>query len=134
MRNEKIIGFIMGLLFMLPLSVLCQTRLISGTVSNSRGEPVPLASIQLKGTSIFAPASESGRFSINVSGDNPILVISSSGYTTQEIKIGTSDTYNIQLAETGILSEVVVTALGISKEKKALGLCNSGSEIRRIKP
>ena len=121
MRNEKIIGFIMGLLFMLPLGVLCQARLISGIVSNSRGEPVPLASVQLKGTSIFAPASESGRFSITVSGANPVLVISSSGYTTKEVPIGTSDSYNIQLAETGILSEVVVTALGISKEKKALG-------------
>ena len=111
----------MGWLFMLPLSVLCQTRLISGTISNSRGEPVPLASIQVKGTTTFSTASETGKFTINVSGANPVLVISSSGFATQEVNIGSSDTYNIQLAETGTLSEVVVTALGISKEKKALG-------------
>ena len=121
MRNEKIIGLMMGLLFMIPFSVLCQTRLVSGTVSNSRGEAVPLASVQLKGTSTITTASETGRFSINVSGDNPVLVISSVGYATQEIKIGTSESYNVQLVETGILSEVVVTAMGISKEKKALG-------------
>ena len=121
MRNEKIIGLMMGLLFMIPFSVLGQTRLVSGTVSNSRGEAVPLASVQLKGTSTITTASETGRFSINVSGDNPVLVISSVGYATQEIKIGTSESYNVQLVETGILSEVVVTAMGISKEKKALG-------------
>ena len=121
MRNEKIIGLIMGLLFMLPLSVLSQARLVSGTVTNSRGEPVPLASIQLKGTSTITTASETGRFSINVSGSDPVLVISSSGFTTQEVKIGNSDSYNVQLVETGTLSEVVVTALGISRQKKALG-------------
>jgi TonB-linked SusC/RagA family outer membrane protein len=121
MRNEKIMGFMMGLLLMLPLSVLCQTRSVSGTVTNSRGEPVPLASIQLKGTSTITTASETGRFTINVTGDNPVLVISSSGYGTREVQIGTSDSYNVQLTETGTLSEVVVTALGISKEKKALG-------------
>ena len=111
----------MGLLFMLPLSVLCQTRAVSGTVTNSRGEPVPLASIQLKGTTTITTASEAGRFTINVSGDNPVLVISSSGFATRELQIGTSDSYNVQLTETGTLSEVVVTAMGISKEKKALG-------------
>lgn len=110
-----------GLLFLLPLSVFSQTRLLSGTVSNSRGEPIPLASIQVKGTSTFATATETGQFAINVSGANPVLVITASGYASQEVKVGSSDTYAVQLKDAGAMDEVVVTALGISKEKKALG-------------
>ena len=122
MRNKKIIGLIMmGVLFMLPLPVFSQSRLLTGTVSDSKGEPVPLASIRIKGSSIGTTASETGQFSISVSGDNPVLIISATGFATQEISIGSSNSYNVRLTETGTLSEVVVTALGISKEKKALG-------------
>ncbi|MGB8194145.1 MAG: SusC/RagA family TonB-linked outer membrane protein [Chitinophagaceae bacterium] len=121
MRNKIITRLMMGALFMLPLSVFCQTRLLSGTITNSRGEGVPGATIQLKGTSTYVAASETGKFSIAVSGDNPVLLISATGYVSQEIKIGKSDSYSVQLDEAGALSEVVVTALGISKDKKALG-------------
>src|SRR5688572_11189879 len=120
MRNRNILGLLMGVLFMLPLTVFSQTRLLSGTISNTRGEPIPLATVQVKGTTTAATASETGQFSISVSGDNPVLVISAVGYATEEVKIGTSDSYAVQLADAGALNEVVVTALGISKEKKAL--------------
>ncbi len=49
------------------------------------------------------------------------MVISYAGTQSQEIKIGSSNNYNVSLSNTGSLSEVVVTALGISREKKALG-------------
>jgi TonB-linked SusC/RagA family outer membrane protein len=99
-------------------------------VTNSRGEVVPLANIQQKGTSVIATASTSGQFSITVTGANPVLVISSSGYSTQEITIGSAATYSVQLEESGTLSEVVVTALGISKTKKALGYATQ--EVKSI--
>ncbi|HEY0677818.1 MAG TPA: SusC/RagA family TonB-linked outer membrane protein [Chitinophagaceae bacterium] len=121
MRNKIIISLMMGALFILPLSVFSQTRVISGTVLTSTGEPVPGATIQIKGTSTFAVASETGQFSISVSGEKPVLIISAVGFATQEVGIGKSDSYKVTLTETGVLSEVVVTALGISKEKKALG-------------
>lgn len=120
MRKQKIV-ILLGWILILPISIFCQTRLVSGTITNDRGEVVPLATVQLKGTSVFSTASVTGRFSINVSGNKPVLVISSSGYTTQEISIGTTATIDVLLEETGTLSEVVVTALGISREKKALG-------------
>jgi TonB-linked SusC/RagA family outer membrane protein len=120
MRNNILTGLMMALI-MLPFSVFSQTRQLSGTISNSRGEGIPGATIQVKGTSTFSTASETGQFTITVSGDNPVLVISASGYTPQEIRVGRSDSYSVQLAESGALSEVVVTALGISKDKKALG-------------
>lgn len=121
MRKEKFIGFIVGFLLLFPLSIFCQTRLISGTITNSRGEAVAFANVQLKNTTVFTTATEKGQFSISVSGNNPVLVISSSSYASREIIIGESSSYNVQLEESGTLSEVVVTALGISREKKALG-------------
>ncbi len=101
--------------------VMGQSRSVSGTITNSRGEPVPLATVQQKGTSTFSSANESGQFTINVSGDNAILVITSVGYISKEVAIGTAASYDIILEESGALSEVVVTALGITREKKALG-------------
>ncbi|HYE53995.1 MAG TPA: carboxypeptidase-like regulatory domain-containing protein, partial [Chitinophagaceae bacterium] len=93
MRVKTIISVMMGLLFMLPLCVFSQTRVLTGTVSNSRGEPIPLASVQIKGTSIGTTASEKGEFSINISGDNQVLIISATGYASQEVRIGNSDSY-----------------------------------------
>jgi TonB-dependent SusC/RagA subfamily outer membrane receptor len=130
MRKEKFVSFLVGWLLMLPLSVFCQTKLVSGTITNIRGEVVPRATVQQKGTSVFSTASEVGKFSINVIGTNPVLIISSSGYATQEITIGSAATYDIQLAETGTLSEVVVTALGITRQKKALGFATQ--EVKAV--
>ncbi|MBX3241552.1 MAG: SusC/RagA family TonB-linked outer membrane protein [Chitinophagaceae bacterium] len=108
-------------LFASPHLLRAQSRSVSGTVSNNKGEPVPMATVQQKGTVVFATASETGQFSINVSGTNVILVISSTGYITKEVNIGDATSYDIILEESGALSEVVVTALGITREKKALG-------------
>ncbi|MGO8055594.1 TonB-dependent receptor plug domain-containing protein, partial [Rhizobium leguminosarum] len=57
----------------------------------------------------------------SVSGKNPVLQISAVGYASQELKIGTGDTYNVTLSVGSNLSEVVVTALGISRQKRTLG-------------
>jgi TonB-linked SusC/RagA family outer membrane protein len=121
MRKQILLSIMLGALFMLPLRIFSQTRSLSGTISNSRGEPVAAATVQVKGSSTFAVASETGQFTINVSGDNVVLVISATGYASQEVQVGRSNSYLVRLAENGSLSEVVVTALGISKEKKALG-------------
>lgn len=108
------------LLFM-PLIVFSQTRQVSGTVSNSKGDAVPLATIQEKGTAVSAVANDKGQFTIKVTGGSVTLVISSAGYATIELAVGAASYYNIQLQETGNLGEVVVTALGITRNKKSLG-------------
>jgi TonB-linked SusC/RagA family outer membrane protein len=121
MKKTNFLRLMYCWLFVIPAIVFGQNRQISGTILNSRGEAVPSATVQQKGSSVFTTASEKGQFSITVTGDNPVLIISSSGYTAKELVIGNSDNYAVQMSETGTLSEVVVTALGISKEKKALG-------------
>jgi TonB-linked SusC/RagA family outer membrane protein len=102
-----------------PLNSFSQTRDISGSVKNSTGEPIPLATVLEKGTSNGVTTNEAGIFNIKV---NPTatLVVSYTGYKSKEVKVGTSNQVNIVLDETEDLEEVVVTAMGITREKKAL--------------
>lgn len=108
-------------MLILPLMVFAQTRQISGTVLDENGNPLPLVSVLQKGTNTGTTTDDKGAFSLSVTGSNPVLVFSFAGRATQEVNVGTSDTYSVTLAATGSMSEVVVTALGIKKEKRALG-------------
>lgn len=121
MRRSIYVNVLVCWLLILPLSVFSQTRQVSGAITNSKGDAVPLATVQQKGTTVSAFADEKGLFKINVSGTNVVLTVSSAGFTSREIIVGTASFYNVQLQETGSLAEVVVTAMGISKDKKALG-------------
>ncbi|WP_126973821.1 SusC/RagA family TonB-linked outer membrane protein [Gynurincola endophyticus] len=102
-----------------PLNSFSQTRDISGSVKNSTGEPIPLATVLEKGTSNGVATNEMGVFNIKVN-PNATLIVSYTGYKSKEVKTGTSNQINIILDETEDLEEVVVTALGITREKKAL--------------
>ncbi|WP_276504347.1 SusC/RagA family TonB-linked outer membrane protein [Terrimonas pollutisoli] len=108
-------------LLIFPICVFSQSRQITGVIKDNKQQNVPFATITQKGTTASAVADEKGQFTINVTGDNVTLVVSSSGFAQKEIALGSGSFYEVQLEETGSLSEVVVTALGISKEKKALG-------------
>ncbi|HKO82463.1 MAG TPA: SusC/RagA family TonB-linked outer membrane protein, partial [Chitinophagaceae bacterium] len=109
-------------LLIFPMSVFSQSRVITGTVKDATQRNIPFATVLQKGTSNAGTADENGRFAITISGANPVLVISSSGYTPREISIGNDASYDIELQGTGTLSEVVVTAaFGVKQRKKTLG-------------
>lgn len=94
---------------------------VKGQVSDASGETLPGVSIKLKGTNIGATTDVDGRFTINVSDKNSILVFTYIGYVTQEQTVNDRTTLNVKMdAANTALTEVVVTALGISREKKAL--------------
>jgi TonB-linked SusC/RagA family outer membrane protein len=105
----------------LPVCVFGQTRTITGTVTDDKGDPLPLVSVVQKGTNNGTTTNEQGGFSLGVTGNNVVLVFSYSGMQSQELNVGTSNNYNVVLRSGGQLSEVVVTALGIRREKRALG-------------
>lgn len=97
-------------------------RTISGTVADESGEPLIGASILVKGTSTGMVTDLDGTYSLSVPDGSTVLVFSYTGYTTQEVELGASNVVDVVLAESAeTLSEVVVTGLGIKKEKKALG-------------
>ncbi|MBD0353220.1 MAG: carboxypeptidase-like regulatory domain-containing protein, partial [Flavisolibacter sp.] len=105
----------------LPHLAFAQTRQITGMISDDKGTPLSGASVTEKGTNNGAVTDERGNFTLNVSNTNATLVVSYTGMAAQELRLGTSNTYNISLRPTGDLSEVVVTALGIRRDKKVLG-------------
>jgi TonB-linked SusC/RagA family outer membrane protein len=116
-------GFL--LVFILVLSVfnvMAQTRTLTGTISSSEdGLPIPGVSVSVKGTTIGTVTDNNGVFSINVPQSSKALVFSSVGMVTQEVAVGNGSVINVVLVPNNILvNEVMVTALGISREKKSL--------------
>ncbi|MCX2573152.1 SusC/RagA family TonB-linked outer membrane protein [Pedobacter sandarakinus] len=94
---------------------------ISGTVKDGLGGALPGASVRVKGTGIGTSTDINGKFSLNAP-ENATLVVSYAGFQTKEIAIGAQTTIAIVLSEdTKQLTDVVVTALGIKKERRALG-------------
>lgn len=84
------------------------------------GEPVIGASIQVKGTGLGTITDVSGNFALNVPAGSNTLVVSYVGMISQDVPISTNVRVVLK-ADTELLDEVVVTAMGIKKERKALG-------------
>ncbi len=111
-----------------PIEILIQNTSLTenraeirGTVLDQDGGSLIGASVKVKGTTIGVSTDVNGNFVINAE-PNSILVISYTGYETLEVPVNNRSTISIRMAQdTRQLSEVVVTALGIAKERKALG-------------
>ncbi|MGB3799551.1 MAG: SusC/RagA family TonB-linked outer membrane protein, partial [Lewinella sp.] len=94
---------------------------ITGTISDDAGEPLIGASILVAGTTTGTVTDFDGAFSLNVPEGAEELIVSYTGFATQTVELTTDDNYDIVLAEGVQLNDVVVTALGISREEKSLG-------------
>lgn len=106
--------------FVFCYSTYAQTVTLKGKVTDEKGEPVAGASVKIKNTNIGSVTGGSGMFSINYTGQGT-LVVSAIGFTAQEIKLTGQAQVNIALAEDNkVLNEVVVTALGIKRDKRIL--------------
>jgi len=103
-------------------SVMAQ-RTVTGTVTNTdTGDPLAGVTVQLKGTTTGALTDVEGSYSVIVEGDNAVLVFSFIGFAQKEVEVGNQATVNVALVETGVeLDAVVMTALGVSRDKKAIG-------------
>lgn len=95
-------------------------RTIVGTVAGDDGEALAGATVRVKGSSTGTVTDVSGKYSVAVSADGAVLVISYTGYDTQEVPVGASNVVNVVLQSGKALNEVVVTALGISRYKNEL--------------
>ena len=96
-------------------------KLLGGAVT-SEGEPLIGATVLIKNSSIGTTTDYEGNFEISAPEDAETLVISYTGYRTLEYSIGNQTKFTIELeSDQVVLGEVVVTALGIEREKKALG-------------
>ncbi len=110
------IALFMGQLF-------AQNRTITGTVSDSKGNPIPSASVIVKGSKKGTNTGKDGSFSLSVTASAKALVISSIGYAVQEIAIDGKNELSVQLAteDANALQDVVVVGYGTQKRKDLTG-------------
>lgn len=100
-----------------------QQKTITGKVTSVEdGTTVPGVSVAVKGTTLGTITNINGEYSLNVPADATTLVFSFVGMTSKEVEIGTLSVIDVSMVP-GVFNvdEVVVTALGISREKKSLG-------------
>lgn len=94
---------------------------VTGIVYDSNGEPLIGAVVSVKGTNRGAATDADGKFRLQAK-PGQVLVVSYVGAKTQEVAVGAARSYTVTLkSTTQNLDEVVVTALGIKKDKKSLG-------------
>lgn len=94
---------------------------IKGTVTDAKGETLIGVSVVVKGTTTGTTTDMNGNYSLTAPDENAVLVFTYLGFESQEVTVNNREALNIVLRESAsALSEVVVTALGISREAKSL--------------
>jgi len=115
---------------------IAQQITVSGVVTDEEGIPIPAANIVEKGTTNGTATDFDGNYTIDVAED-ALLIISSLGFAPVEVEVGNQTTIDVSMSEDSEqLDEVVVTALGITREKKSLGYAITelqSDEINTIK-
>lgn len=97
-------------------------RMITGTVSDRNGAPIPGVNVVVTGTATGTTTNNAGKFNLDVPDAAASLTFSFVGMEPQTIVIGTLTQINVTMLESAIgLQEVVVTALGIKRDKRSLG-------------
>ncbi len=110
-----------AMLLFVSMFAIAQVKVLTGQVMDAQGQPVPFATIKIKGQKQGVSADADGRFAIKAKpGD--VLTISGTGYTAKDVTIGDAATLTVEITRsTGSLTEVVVTALGQSQNKAKVG-------------
>lgn len=131
-RLRMLISFLL-----LSSAVWAQNRPLTGTVTDAKSSSgVPAATISVKGKNTKTLTSSEGTFSLNVPSGSVTLEVSSVGYAAKTVVVE-ADKSDVSIAldkTAGDMSEVVVTALGIKREKKALTYASQsvgGDELRK---
>ncbi|MCB0587070.1 MAG: SusC/RagA family TonB-linked outer membrane protein [Phaeodactylibacter sp.] len=136
-----LLGAIVSLLLMKasPLYAQDAERTIFGALTDTKGEPLIGANVYVKGISTLGTITDfNGEFELSVPPKAKTLIFSYVGYATKEVTIKKGqEEYNVKLKAQVSLNEVVVTALGIEREEKALGYSVQqlgAGQIANVKP
>lgn len=134
MRINYLIAFIVSLWTF--IDVQAQTKTLKGVVVDQSKSPIPGASVKLLGTTQGTSTDANGAFTLNYT-EGASLQVSALGYQSQEISLTSQTQLTITLEDDNqALNEVVVTALGIKREKRQLTYSTqevSGTEITKTK-
>jgi len=133
------ITILLAFLFLVGANLAnAQTRTISGKVTGSSdGAGIPGVTVQVQGTTVGTVTDIDGNYSLDVAPEAEVLVYKYVGMKSVSITIGGQSTIFVTMeADAVMMGEVVVTALGISREKKSLGYATqevSGEAINQVK-
>lgn len=121
--ERKSLSFVLSFLLLIFGAAATHAQVnISGIVKDSNGEPLVGVNVVVKNTQHGTVSDLNGEFVLDVPNGNVVLEFSYVGYKSQDVALGGKTYISVILAEdTELLDEVVVTALGIKREKKALG-------------
>ena len=119
---RKVTALLVLLLFA-AIEVAFAQRTVTGRVTTSTdGSPLPGVTVLVQGTTTGSLTDADGRYSISVPNNQAVLRFSFVGYTEQAVTVGSQTTINVVLQEALLqMDEVVVTALGITRQAKTLG-------------
>ena len=119
MKN-KLLLFVLAIIFT-TFESIGQNMTVKGKVTEENGDMLYGVNVTLKGTNTGVITNDKGEYSISVMSGST-LAFSYIGFKTQDVLVGSNTTINVSLvADANALTEVVVTALGISKEARKLG-------------
>ena len=122
------------LAFFLVSTAGAQGTTVSGTVTDESGASLPGVTVISKGTVVGTVTDIEGNYRIEV-GEEAVLSFSFVGYLTQEVAVNSQSVINVVLPEdTRQLSEVVVTALGIERDKETLGYAVQELDGSKLNP
>lgn len=128
MKKKVLQMLLLGMFAFLTSNALAQLK-VSGVVKSSDGEALPGATVVVKGTTSGVITDLDGKYNITIPKAQSTLVFSFVGMQSQEIPVNGKTTINVTLSSVSLnVDEVVVTALGITKEKKSLAY--SVSEVK----
>jgi len=115
--------FVLCMALIMSFQLMAQQRRVSGTVIDSKERSAMIgANIMEKGTANGTVTDIEGRFTLNLTSSNPVLVISSIGYETLEVTVGNRTTLNLEMNEdTELLEEVVVIGYGTMRKSDISG-------------
>lgn len=112
-----------------------QQKTITGSVVDDAGLPLPGVNIIIQGTTTGTQSDFDGNYSIEAQ-EGQVLVFSYIGFQTAEVTVGAANTYNVTMRAGAELDQVVITALGVSREKQSLGYSTQevgGEDISVVK-
>ena len=118
---RKLTMLLLGISLLFSRQLLAQST-VTGKITDPNGQPIPGATIKIKNAKAGTIAGSNGTFTINAAG-SATLVVSAVGYETMEISVANQPNVSVslKLSNNSSLNEVVVTAYGVKREKKALG-------------
>lgn len=128
--------FLFFCLFSLTAQTFAQEREVTGQVVDKAGMPIPGVSVYVKDTTIGTITDFDGEFSLNIPGDNAILVFSYVGYEKKEIMVDDQTRLQVNLAnDMESLEEVVVVGYGVQKRANLTGAVSTvDTEILEARP